>query len=467
MRKHKIIIDSDTANEIDDAFAIAYAFACRDKFDIKAITIAPFSVHYKSLTTSDGLIESKIEANRILRLVGVKEHDFVCKGANDFMSNGYMETNPAVEKIIAEAKKGKLTIVGLGVLTNIAVALTISPSIAKNLEIIWLGTRHLFYDKFDDVNYINDKKAFEIVLKSQAKMTIIPSYIGKFISTSEQEVKARVAVNDIGRYLYKIMHESQFNASNYGVRTFYDLAPVAYLVNPKWFATKEIEANDLLKEQTKIESNRKVNYVYDMASHAVVWVDFVQKISELGNLISPSRTFFISDTHLGDYRTYKIKQTPFMDGPEMDREIVTRWNRVVSDKDTVYHLGDFGDYTLVKKLKGKIILICGNYEKKEYQKDFPAFREKLIKLGFADVIQQGVMLEEDVLGEPVYLTHQPSHCQEDSMNLFGHVHSIKPLMHNGINVAAPYHGFTPVSDTYIRKQLLFLHMYADSEVFIE
>lgn len=42
-----VILDTDTFNEIDDQFALAYMLKSPDKFNIKAITAAPF--HNKNL----------------------------------------------------------------------------------------------------------------------------------------------------------------------------------------------------------------------------------------------------------------------------------------------------------------------------------------------------------------------------------------------------------------------------------
>ncbi len=38
----KVILDTDTFNEADDLFALSYLLKNKDKFDIKAITLAPF-----------------------------------------------------------------------------------------------------------------------------------------------------------------------------------------------------------------------------------------------------------------------------------------------------------------------------------------------------------------------------------------------------------------------------------------
>ena len=43
-RKVNVILDTDTYNECDDQFALAYLLKNQDKFNIEAITVAPFSI---------------------------------------------------------------------------------------------------------------------------------------------------------------------------------------------------------------------------------------------------------------------------------------------------------------------------------------------------------------------------------------------------------------------------------------
>ncbi len=455
-RKLKVIIDSDTANEIDDSFALSYAVANSDVLDIKAITIAPFVVGYKHISPKDSLIESKSEANRILRLMGVKDPDLVLKGSEDFCSNDYYQTSPAVEKIIQLAKKGKITVVALGVLTNVAIALKLEPSIAENLHIVWLGTKHMLFDEFDDSNYRKDKVAFEIVAKSRAEFTVIPSYIGKFIVTSIYELKKNVANNDIGKYLLRLTKSVSFSNEGLGVKTLYDIAPVAYLIHPEMFDMRTVPVNNLLKEQTKTLMSRRINYVFDMAPNNVVWTDFVNKLSKIKNTISPTQVFFTSNTYFGDEKQVKTKITPYKTLEEMDNDLISRWNSVVGEKDVVYHIGDFGKYRYVKQLHGKVYLVCGNHEKWVYGRDFEGFRKKLIEMGFADVYKVGVDLDKKVLGEKVYLTNKPKDCKKDCMNLYGQMQSLGGTIKNGFNVSVIYNDFTPVSTKQVKANFEFL-----------
>ena len=171
-RKVKVIIDSDVANEIDDQFALAYAFAKRDIFDILGITIAPYRVSWqKNVSIKDGMVDSKNEAYRILRLFGLKhtdENPMVYLGCSGFLSEGYDKSSPAVEWIIEQAKKNsKIWICCLGTLTNVAMAIRKEPKIAKKIKVVWLGTDNILLDRFSDANYRKDVDAFEEVLKSE------------------------------------------------------------------------------------------------------------------------------------------------------------------------------------------------------------------------------------------------------------------------------------------------------------
>lgn len=97
--KINIILDTDTYNECDDQFALAYLLKYQHKFNIEAITIAPFQNHWISSDDS-GIELSYQEAKTICKLSGVNSTNLIFKGATNYISNGYHEKNDAVNKII-------------------------------------------------------------------------------------------------------------------------------------------------------------------------------------------------------------------------------------------------------------------------------------------------------------------------------------------------------------------------------
>lgn len=50
--------------------------------------------------------------------------------------------------------------------------------------------------------------------------------------------------------------------------------------------------------------------------------------------------FFVSDTHFNHRRIIDYCVRPFGSVKEMNQGIIERWNSIVHDDDTVFHLGD-------------------------------------------------------------------------------------------------------------------------------
>lgn len=438
--KRNLIIDIDSGNTFEDDFALCYAFA-EPSFDIKAITLSPYKS--KNINLKDAQIENTLEVHRIFRYLGFKNYQLCYEGSQGFCDNLYFEKTPAVEKIIEIAKKQKITIACFGALTNVAIAISNKPQIAKNIEIVWIGLRHVFHQEFNDLNYSLDKKAFEIVAKSTAKLTVIPSYIGKLFTMSYEKMNDDICINKLGYYLYERLKSEANHKSEFC--KLYSLNVIGYLINKDNYYVKGLPINSLLKDFPNTSFNKLVNYVYDLKSTEVIWKDYVKKLEKLSNNFMPTNYYFISDTHFNDPRKYKIKQFGYTTREEMLEEMVKNWNSVVSKKDVVYHLGDFGDYNIIKRLNGKVYLICGNHEALKKGQNFEDFRQKLKDLGFADVYQEGLILDKKIFGQEIYMNHYPSKTKEGMVNFFGHVHTLKPLKRMGINVAANYHKNTPIS----------------------
>lgn len=76
--------------------------------------------------------------------------------------------------------------------------------------------------------------------------------------------------------------------------------------------------------------------------------------------------FFTSDTHFFHEQSFIYEPRGFTTATEMNEALVERWNEVVKEEDTVYHLGDmmmgYYDVNILKKLKGNIFLIAGNHD---------------------------------------------------------------------------------------------------------
>jgi len=166
-----IIIDADTANEIDDLYAIVRAIA-EPKFNILGITSAQF--HTSPLATDSSVYESQRINERILRLMGQNTIPLPLGSNVPIKNSAEPVSSPASNFIVDMAHKlpagQKLNVVVLGSSTNVASAILEDPSIIQKLKVHYLGFWHNVetntYDK-KEFNTGNDPKAVEILLNTE------------------------------------------------------------------------------------------------------------------------------------------------------------------------------------------------------------------------------------------------------------------------------------------------------------
>lgn len=160
-----------------------------------------------------------------------------------------------------------------------------------------------------------------------------------------------------------------------------------------------------------------------------------------------SKIWFTSDTHFGQERTFKYSMRGmYFDNVEhADLAMIERWNDVVDEEDTVYHLGDFGNFEVAKQLKGKIHLLFGNYERDGKGGFITPEQEN-----YFEFVRKGTVVT--LVDQKLVLVHEPSHMsysgdkiKDGYFGLFGHIHEKQKVKRNALNVGVDVHNFTPVS----------------------
>lgn len=194
-----------------------------------------------------------------------------------------------------------------------------------------------------------------------------------------------------------------------------------------------------------------------------VYHTYAETLNKVRSLLKNNgRVFFTSDTHFGSERAMNLSRRSFISVKEMDDTLILNWNNEVASDDVVYHLGDFGDLNIRPYLHGKIHFILGNYET-DALKENTDLEAQLHKC-FASVLPHNTLTLKN--GEPVYLTHKPSECKKNMFNLFGHIHGLRKVSTNGLNVGVDANHFRPVSedDVLFFKNAILNHY--DYEVFL-
>jgi inosine-uridine nucleoside N-ribohydrolase len=154
-----IVIDADTANEIDDLYAIVRALL-EPRFEVLALNSTQWN---HRLSPADSVLKSQKLNEDILRLMN-RTGIPAPLGSEMIMGKPWGGTEPrdsaAAQAIIREARRmtdgQKLTILTLGAMTNLASALRLAPDIVPKVAVYSMGSR------FDPESEVWNKNEFNI-----------------------------------------------------------------------------------------------------------------------------------------------------------------------------------------------------------------------------------------------------------------------------------------------------------------
>jgi inosine-uridine nucleoside N-ribohydrolase len=202
-----IIIDADTANEVDDLFALAGAMAS-DEFNILGISSAQF--HTSPLASDNTVSESQKMNEELIRLAGRTDISLPL-GANKPLESMVKPNNSPASKFIVDqanlvAAGDSLVLVILGSCTNVASAILQDPGIIPKIRVYYLGIWHNpatnEYDK-KEFNSGNDTLAVDLLLSMPGlDLTIMSATTSQYLVFDKDLTRSELADNgDLGEYL--------------------------------------------------------------------------------------------------------------------------------------------------------------------------------------------------------------------------------------------------------------------------
>ncbi len=259
-----VILDTDTYNECDDQFALSYMLLSQDRFNIEAITVAPYH-HDNDISVEEGQEKSYQEILKICNWLNFDTRNKVFKGSNGYIENGNNETNEAVEKIIEIAKKNDKTyIMAIGAITNVALAIKKAPDIINKIEIIWLGGHSPICDNNKEFNFRQDVQAIKEIFESKVDLTIIPC---KSVASN-----LKISIYELEHYLKgkselcNYLCSRFYNDGIHGIQTrrvIWDISVIAYLINKDWFEEKKMDCPKINKDLSYSfnKNDRKIKFV--------------------------------------------------------------------------------------------------------------------------------------------------------------------------------------------------------------
>ncbi len=294
----RVVIDTDTANEIDDQFALTWALLSPDRLQIEALYAAPYSFAHRrdEMLRADaarqmpdlasaldlellaehgaaldhfarrgwdlatvrlpvfdspalGMERSHAEILQVFGMLGIDPAGKVFRGSAAYLPAADAPVDSeAARHLIALARATAddappLYVVAIGCVTNIASALLMAPDIARKIIVVWTAgypshaphANHAF-------NLEQDMHASRHLFDSGVPLVYLPGYhVGAQLRLSlpeiERHVQGRGAIGDYLRHLFVNNPLADFlgiEPSDARSWVIWDLICFAWLIDPSW-----------------------------------------------------------------------------------------------------------------------------------------------------------------------------------------------------------------------------------------
>jgi purine nucleosidase/pyrimidine-specific ribonucleoside hydrolase len=234
-----IILDTDIGDSIDDALALAFALHSPE-LDVRAVTTVIDDVESKTrlawkmlgiynrrdIALAMGASEPLLDPT-----TSVPSKEFEVLTRNDVIPEAARKR--AVDLIIDTLlqSRGKITIVAIGPMTNIALAIKTDPRIKNNIErIVIMGGAYLSSES--EYNVKRDRAAAQIVFQSGVPITAVGLDVTSQCKLREQDLDRMRLENDpAGNFLIRLVDlaEEQTHEAN---PTLYDPLAIAAIFRP-------------------------------------------------------------------------------------------------------------------------------------------------------------------------------------------------------------------------------------------
>ena len=296
-----VVFDSDTYNEIDDQYALAYLVKSNKELSIKAIYAAPFYLgqlppdfyknrKFKSDSPGDGMEKSYREIMNILTLLDAEEYKhLVHYGSTRYLTS---EKEPVISQASEDLAKramdyssdNPLYVIAIGAITNIASALLLNPEIKERMVVVWLGGHSHEWPNTLEFNMAQDIAAARVVFGCGVPLVQLPckGVVSAFTLSAPELDCWMLGKNKLCDYL---VGKTKEYAKERGLPIFWkkpiwDVTAVAWLINERFmedrFTPTPIPTYDYHYAVDK--SRPLMKYVYHINSELII-EDMIEKLT--------------------------------------------------------------------------------------------------------------------------------------------------------------------------------------------
>ncbi len=268
-----VVLDTDTYNEIDDQFALAYLIKKDELLRLKAIYAAPF-FNDNSTDPKDGMEKSYDEIMRILTLMDKEElKDKVYKGSDKYLPDEKTPvTSDVTDDLCSRAMnytpENPLYVVAIGAITNIASAIIQNPAIIDRIVLVWLGGNAHHWQNNKEFNLMQDVAAARVIFDCGVAVVQLPcmGVVSAFTTTEHELIHWLKGKNKLCDYLVNATVNEATRVSKISTwsRAIWDVTAVAWLLDEDYmFDTLEHSPIPQYDHHYSFDNNRHfIKYVY-------------------------------------------------------------------------------------------------------------------------------------------------------------------------------------------------------------
>lgn len=284
--KIRMVLDTDTYNEVDDQFALCYALLSPERIKLEAVYAAPFK-NNRSESAGDGMEKSYEEILRLLKFLGESSDNFAFRGSDRYLEdiNRPVKSdavNDLIKKALASSPEDPLYVVPIGCITNIASAILTEPKIIENIVVVWLGGNSLNWPHQREFNLQQDVLAAQVVFNSGVPFVTMPCQpVVSHLQTTIPELSFYLkGKNELSDYLYNIVLEYSGGKKAWS-KVIWDVSAVAWLVNPGWVSTDVVHSPILTDQKTfSVDHSRHFIRMATSLNRDAIFADLFEKLTK-------------------------------------------------------------------------------------------------------------------------------------------------------------------------------------------
>ncbi len=233
----RVVLDCDTANEVDDQFAIAHALGLPEgTLDVRAV----ISLHNTTAHGPGSRDMYQEEAERVVALCG---SDVPCIAGAERPMERRNEPVPSagLEFLVEEARQGPLTIIATGPATDAASLLLAAPESRENVRVVWLGgfgdeaSYRDWQNRMGELNGRADIAAWRTLLEEPVDLLHIPTWPAPakiLVDPTSFGEELRALGRPVASYLAEILQPLAAEYEDRPGKELWDLACVAAVADP-------------------------------------------------------------------------------------------------------------------------------------------------------------------------------------------------------------------------------------------